>query len=271
MAVIERIADGLRIPGHMLGLADRTWERPSASHEGSPSAVGPAPASRSAGGDLDDILAIAAGSRVTPNVLRSLQVSIEDYWMRDDQHGGETLRPAVIGQLRYVTGVMRDTVDPNYRHRLHAIAAELARLAGWTYFDARQYSAAQGYFSESLRFAREIDDRTFIANVLACLSLQATYQDKPQDAITLARAAQDNARLAAGTPRVLAMLSMREAFGHASAHDREAAIARSPRHIDTSSASLTEMTTWLGSVFRPHQAHRGHRHRPWPAGRSRSC
>jgi hypothetical protein len=26
MSVIERIADGLRIPGHMLGLAARDWE-----------------------------------------------------------------------------------------------------------------------------------------------------------------------------------------------------------------------------------------------------
>ena len=30
MDVIERIADGLRIPGHMLGLARRGWETPQA-------------------------------------------------------------------------------------------------------------------------------------------------------------------------------------------------------------------------------------------------
>ncbi len=28
IAVVERIADGLRIPGHMLGLAGRDWEQP---------------------------------------------------------------------------------------------------------------------------------------------------------------------------------------------------------------------------------------------------
>ncbi|MCO6740605.1 helix-turn-helix domain-containing protein, partial [Streptomyces sp. CHA15] len=28
MDVVERIADGLRIPGHMLGLARRSWETP---------------------------------------------------------------------------------------------------------------------------------------------------------------------------------------------------------------------------------------------------
>ncbi|MFJ9842034.1 hypothetical protein ACIRYZ_16460 [Kitasatospora sp. NPDC101155] len=240
MAVIERISDGLRIPGHMLGLADRSWERAAIPARRQPTVVvQPAPeglpVAVKLGSDLDEILAIAAGTRVTPTVLRSLQASIEDYWRRDDEHGGEALRPAVIGQLKYVKGILRDTADPNFRRSLHGIAAELARLTGWTYFDARQYSTARGYFTESLRLAREIDDRPFIANVLACLSLQATYQDKAQDAITLARAAQDSARLDGGTPRLMAMLSMREAFGHASAHDREAtheAIGEAQQHFE---------------------------------------
>ncbi|MCX4747757.1 hypothetical protein OG455_19930 [Kitasatospora sp. NBC_01287] len=229
MTVIERIADGLRIPGHLLGLTSRAWEcaeiraYPQTSMTISRLVKSTAKAGETAlpSSELDDILAIAAGARVTPTVLRSLQASIEDYWRRDDEHGGEALRPAVIGQLRYVTGILRDTAEPNYRRSLHGIAAELARLTGWTYFDARQYSTARTYFTESLRLAREIDDRPFIANVLACLSLQATYQDKARDAVTLARAAQDSARLDGGTPRLMAMLSMREAFGHASANSRE--------------------------------------------------
>ncbi|MBF9068331.1 hypothetical protein [Streptacidiphilus fuscans] len=230
MTVIERIADGLRIPGHMVGLTPRDWEQPTpsrATESSTPTTVvaatvvaatDPTPPSR----ELDDILAIAAGTRATPAVLRSLQSSIEDYWRRDDEHGGEALRPAVLGQLGYVLEILRDATDPNFRRSLHGIAAELARLAGWTYFDARQYSAARGYFTDALRLAREINDRPFIANVLSCLSLQATYEDKDQDAITLAQAAQDSARLYGGTPRLMAMLSMREAFGHASARDQAA-------------------------------------------------
>ncbi|MFJ9609281.1 hypothetical protein ACIRS1_23385 [Kitasatospora sp. NPDC101176] len=226
MNVVERIADGLRIPGHMVGLAPRAWERREAAVHPVPlagqSATPPAD-SVLPGRELDDILAIAASARVTPTVLRSLQASIEDYWRRDDEHGGEALRPAVMGQLRYVLSVLRDTADPNHQRSLRGIAAELARLTGWTYFDACQYSTARSYFTEALRLAREIDDRPFIANVLSCLSLQATYEDKTREAIILARAAQDSARLDGGTPRLMAMLSMREAFGHASAHDQEAA------------------------------------------------
>ncbi|MFF7155289.1 hypothetical protein [Streptomyces sp. NPDC008139] len=226
MNVIERIADGLRVPGHMLGLAPRDWEERT-----------PAPAPPVRGfaeetpgvsflpgqpEDLDGILAIAAATKVTPSTLRSLQTSIEDYWRRDDEHGGEALRPAVIAQLRYVMGLLADSTDPNYRRSLHGIAAELARLAGWTLFDARQYSTARAYFTQSLRLARAIDDRAFVANVLACLSLQATYQDRAEEAVTLARTAQDVARHDGGTPRLMAMLYVREAFGHASARDRPA-------------------------------------------------
>ncbi|WP_329137345.1 hypothetical protein [Streptomyces sp. NBC_01476] len=217
MSVIERVADGLRIPGHMLGLATRAWEQPTPRpHRPKPTAVQdtsrslPEPAE-----NLDSILAIAAGTKVTPSTLRSLQTSIEDYWRRDDQHGGEALRPAVIGQLRYVMGILANSTDPNHRRSLHGIAAELARLTGWTFFDARQYSTARAYFTQSLRLARAIDDHPFVANVLACLSLQATYQDRAGEAVTLARTAQDVARYGGGTPRLMAMLSIREAFGHA--------------------------------------------------------
>ncbi len=62
-----------------------------------------------------------------------------------------------------------------------------------------------------------------MANVLACMSLQATYQNKPGDALALVTAAQDQARAAVGTtPRVLAMLAMREAFAHATLGNRDA-------------------------------------------------
>ncbi|WP_329177871.1 hypothetical protein [Streptomyces sp. NBC_01477] len=241
MSVIERVADGLRVPGHMLGLASRDWEgRASASNPPErrsvqvapgPSSIPPEPE------DLDSILAIAAATKVTPSTLRSLQTSIEDYWRRDDEHGGEALRPAVIGQLRYVMGLLADSTDPNYRRSLHGIAAELARLAGWTLFDARQYSTARAYFTQSLRLARAIDDRAFVANVLACLSLQATYQDRAEEAVTLARTAQDVARHEGGTPRLMAMLHVREAFGHASARDRTA-----------THAAITEAQLQFGQV-----------------------
>ncbi|QKW51049.1 hypothetical protein [Streptomyces buecherae] len=223
MSVIERVADGLRIPGAMLGLARREWETPPALQVRDVAQLAPAPVdhgrpdpvSTVPGVDLDSILAVAAGPRLSPSTVRALHSSIEDYWRRDDEHGGEALRPAVVGQLRYVVQMIKESREGEFRRSLYGIAAELARLTGWTYFDARQYSQARVYFTEALQLAKANDDHQFVANVLSCMSLQATYEDRAADAVALSTAAQDSARRLGGTPRVMAMLSMREAFAHA--------------------------------------------------------
>ncbi|MFI8401802.1 hypothetical protein ACIGG5_16395 [Streptomyces sp. NPDC085463] len=225
MDVIERISDGLRIPGHMLGLARRTWETPQnlTVTPREPAEATPPMDVGLPGTDVDSILALAAERDLSPSTLNALHSSITDYWRRDDEHGGETLRPAVVGQLRYVVGLLKEERSSPMRDGLHGIAAELARLTGWTYFDARQYHQARTYFTEALGLAKAVDDHRFMANVLACMSLQATYQDKPGDALALVAAAQDQARAAVGTtPRVLSMLAMREAFAHATLGNRSA-------------------------------------------------
>ncbi|MEV0441044.1 hypothetical protein AB0I84_12710 [Streptomyces spectabilis] len=241
MDVIERISDGLRIPGHMLGLARRSWETPQALdvvergsvQEQEPTQQAPAALP---GPDVDSILALAARTSLSAATLEAFRSSIEDYWRRDDQHGGEALRPAIVGQLRYVVGLLKESRPPSIQNGLYGVAAELARLTGWTYFDARQYNQARAYFTEALQLAKEIDDRQFMANVLACMSLQATYQDKPADSWAFVSAAQDQARSALGTtPRVLAMLSMREAFAHATLGNRDSthrAIGDAHRHFE---------------------------------------
>ncbi|SMF67766.1 hypothetical protein [Streptomyces sp. Amel2xC10] len=241
MDVIERIADGLRIPGHMLGLARRAWETPQAlvvTEREIPQEPEPAPQTPAAlpGPDVDGILALAARTSLSAATLEAFRSSIEDYWRRDDQHGGEALRPAVVGQLRHVVGLLKENRPPSIQHGLYGIAAELARLTGWTYFDARQYNQARVYFTEALQLAKETDDRQFMANVLACMSLQGTYQDKPADSLAFATAAQDQARSAVDTtPRVLSMLSMREAFAHATLGNRDSthrAIGEAHRHFE---------------------------------------
>ncbi|KOX00533.1 NsdA [Streptomyces sp. NRRL B-1140] len=227
MDVVERISDGLRIPGDMLGLARRAWETPQVlavdEREAPqvPEQEQQAPASLP-GPDVDGILALATRTSLNKATLEAFRSSIEDYWRRDDQHGGEALRPAIVGQLRHVVGLLKESRPPSIQNGLYGIAAELARLTGWTYFDARQYSQARAYFTEALQLAKEIDDRQFMANVLACMSLQATYQDKPADSLALVTAAQDQARSALGsTPRVMSMLAMREAFAHATLGNRD--------------------------------------------------
>ena len=268
--LIERIADGFDIPDDaraVLGLASKarssTGYEPAGEHESS--AVQPAHmppghidtgrtdgASRLHSPDLDNVLALGTTSRLSPATLNALESSITDFWQRDDQYGGEALRPAVTAQLRHVLDILGGCRDESQRRRLYAIAAELSRLTGWMLFDAQQFSTGRTYFEEALRLAREINDRPFIANVLASMSLQATYEDKPTDALALVRAAQDVSR-SGSTPRVKSMLAMREAFAHATLGDQadcHSAIAGAQRSFEVIDASDDdpEWVTYFGET-----------------------
>lgn len=258
--VIERVADGLRIPGAMLGLAHRPWEiPPSATTAQSPPRRSTSRAVPDADADaeqhsgeaeprqeLDELLTLADG-RVTRSTLLALRSSVEDYWRRDDEHGGASMRPAVVGHLRYVTQMM-DSVPGSLRGDLQSLAAELARLAGWAYFDARQYSTARSHFTQALRLSHGQDDHLFMANVLSCLSLQATYDGQLSDAVALACKAQDAARTAGGQPLVMSMLHMREAFAHATLRDAASchrAIGRSRDAYEEARGREGEAPSWV--------------------------
>src|SRR3989442_9097286 len=77
--VIERVADGLRIPGAMLGLAHRPWQIPprvSAAAPGPEATEEPQTPSleqRETAGALDDILSLVGDERVTHSTLVAIE------------------------------------------------------------------------------------------------------------------------------------------------------------------------------------------------------
>jgi hypothetical protein len=245
--VIERVADGLRIPGAMLGLAQRPWELPrSAVARASQPATAPAPPPPRRDSDPADLLHRVETEQITRSTLAAMQSSIEGYWRQDDQHGGAALRPALVGQLRYTQQLITGAREGALRRDLVAVAAELARLAGWAYFDARQYSTARGYFRQALQLAQSITDPQFVANVLSCMSLQATYEGDAREAASLAAAAQDTARGTAVPDLVMAMLCMREAFAQATLRDHSEchrAISKANTHFER--ADPTSAPAWV--------------------------
>lgn len=249
--VIERVADGLRIPGAMLGLAHRPWEIPAPprTDERLPEplpAVPSEPQGTEPAEELDDLLALVDG-RATRSTVTALRSSVQDYWRRDNTHGGATLRPAVVGHLRYV-GRLLDSAGGGLRHDLQGVAAELARLSGWAYFDARQYSTARTYFAQALKLSHAQGDSLFMANVLSCMSLLATYDGNPNDAVALACRAQDAARAAGEQPLVMSMLYLREAFAHATLRDAQAchqAVNRSRDQYERSRGYEAEAPPWV--------------------------
>lgn len=185
--------------------------------------------------------------RASRSTLTALRSSVQDYWRRDNAHGGATLRPAVVGHLRYV-GRLLDTAEAGLRHDLQGVAAELARLSGWAYFDARQYSTDRTYFTQALKLSHTQGDSLFMANVLSCMSLLATYDGNPSDAVALACRAQDSARAAGEQPLGMSMLHLREAFAHAALRDAQAchqAVDRSRAQYERSRGHEAEAPDWV--------------------------
>ncbi|MEU1800099.1 hypothetical protein [Streptomyces sp. NPDC019937] len=87
-----------------------------------------------------------------------------------------------------------------------------------------------------------------MANVLSCMSLQATYDGNPLDAVALACRAQDAVRAVGDQPLVMSMLHMREAFGHAALDDAAAcheAIGRSRAAYELARGCEDEAPSWV--------------------------
>src|SRR5262249_14498328 len=152
---------------------------------------------------------------VTARTVGHLEVCIANYWRLDDEMGGRILRRAVAAQFDEAARLLASTTAQGpVRTKLVGATTELARLAGWMLFDGRHFGMADRYYRKAVTIAEEGADPTVRANVLASMSLRATYDDNPAEAVDLAQVAEDVARPTA-TPRVGALLAMRSAFAFA--------------------------------------------------------
>ncbi|TFE24651.1 hypothetical protein E0F15_21120 [Frankia sp. B2] len=113
----------------------------------------------------------------------------------DNTLGGQAVRGLVTEQLRLVIRLLRDSrYCEADGQQLHGLAAELARLAGWTSYDAGDHGAAQRYYLIALRSAHEGDAAGIGANILRCMAHQARSLGDPASAIDLLRSAKAGAR-----------------------------------------------------------------------------
>ncbi|MBV8994055.1 MAG: hypothetical protein JO287_10245 [Pseudonocardiales bacterium] len=118
-------------------------------------------------------------------------------------------------QCRYPEMIARDVMSA---------AADAAQLLGWSAYDAGRHGAAQRYFVQGLRLAREAHDRLMGGQILSNLSHQANYLGNFSEAIQFARAAQAaTARETSATVR--AMFLAMEARSLASIGDSQACAA----------------------------------------------
>ncbi|SBT67279.1 hypothetical protein GA0070622_4347 [Micromonospora sediminicola] len=252
---ISLIADAMRIPGHMLGLAPRDWEASQAMAQDARgetvnrrdflrvSAVG-------AGTLLGavDVADLSSGRRLgeeLPKVLARRTARLRR--LDDVLGGGDTVRLYLSEYEMTKKLVAGGTYTETVQQRLLAILAEQAQQAGWAAFDAGNLDLSKRLYGESHGIANQAQAPHLAGNALAFLAYQTVGGD-PREAVAIAEASC----AAAGDDSpatVTALLHERRAWAHAvvgNARETDAALATARAALARRNA--TEEPDWSAWV-----------------------
>ncbi|WP_405615957.1 helix-turn-helix domain-containing protein [Streptomyces sp. NBC_00076] len=177
---ITRIADALRIPGHMLGLAPRTWEAPDEDgDELQRREFFKASAGAGLAASLPDLTRPQAGGRIGrgfPERLRKRTARLRH--LDDILGGGDTYR-VYVGEYQATKALIRDASYTEETGRgLMSVLAEQAQQAGWAAFDAGRHADTTGLYEASHRAAVDARDPALAGNALAFLAYQTVSGDQ---------------------------------------------------------------------------------------------
>jgi len=165
-----------------------------------------------------ELAAVLRGGHATIGFVERMEEGLPRLRFLEATRGGLHARKLIDAELGMVVDVLeRSSYTATVGTRLYSLAAELGRMAGWASFDAGLHAAAQRYWVAALHAAHAAADRVLGANILKSMSLQCYDFARPQEALALARCAFAGARGA--SPRVAAMLALREARAHAAIGD----------------------------------------------------
>ncbi|MEU1172728.1 tetratricopeptide repeat protein [Streptomyces microflavus] len=166
-------------------------------------------------------ISLPAQRRVGESEVDAVEQAVRRIRVLDDRHGADGLyrqaaRPlkAAYELLDAGTTTRRATAD-----RLHAGAGELAISVGWLAHDSGRFDDARSHYAEALATARLAGDAGLEAHAFCNTSFLARDSGRPREAVRAAEAGQRAARTL-GSPRLLALLALREAGGRAGLGDR---------------------------------------------------
>ncbi|GAA1772565.1 helix-turn-helix transcriptional regulator [Nonomuraea bangladeshensis] len=177
---------------------------------------------------------VAGGVRVGWSDVQRLHEAHQAFTQMDHQFGAGLVRPAV-------TDFMNSTLAPLLRGRyseevgqgLMSAAARMSRTAGWMAFDLGAHGQAQQHLGQALKLAKQADDDLTSAWVLATLAHQACDLDHGRWAVRLASAAVEAGERGHASPRVMALLHIRQARAFAVAADTEQPDSYARRQVTT--------------------------------------
>ncbi|MGW6274675.1 helix-turn-helix domain-containing protein [Streptomyces sp. NPDC055060] len=229
---IVRISDALRIPGRLLGLADRPWEH--AQPTGGESLH--RRRFLQAAGLAATLPATASPShaRIGEQTLTRLRERTARLRRLDDVLGGGDTYRVYTAEYQATKMLLR---EGNYGQAtgrgLLALLAEQAQQAGWAAFDGGRAADATSLYEASRTAALDAGDTALVGNALAFLAYQRLGGDRRAGAQIAGRATET---INAGTPAgVRALLHERRAWACAVTGvpvDVERSLAAAHRALD---------------------------------------
>lgn len=225
-AKVVEIADALRIPGDMVGLAPRPWETdgalPAHMH------------SRENGSNVRRRTVLTAGTSaglaaalpalhsppaapptITSGYVDQLRARTARLRRLDDILGGGDTYRVYLSEYQRTKRLLRTSrTTSDSRRGLLCLISEQAQQAGWAAFDGGQPKEAATLYEESMAAAREVGDGDLFGNALAFLAYQTAERDQGAEI-----AARGCASISSHTPAgVRALLYERLAWACATAN-----------------------------------------------------
>ncbi|MGW4030480.1 tetratricopeptide repeat protein [Streptomyces sp. NPDC004838] len=164
---------------------------------------------------------VPARRRVGENEVAAVEEAVRRIRLLDDRHGADGLYRLAAQPLRAAYALLDSGVTAHRAtsERLHSGAGELAISVGWLAHDSGRVQDARSHYAEALATARVSGDPALEAHAFSNASFLARDTGRHREAVRAAQAAQRAAR-DLGSPRQLALLSLREAGGWAGLGDR---------------------------------------------------
>ncbi|MBT2488124.1 hypothetical protein J7E96_06200 [Streptomyces sp. ISL-96] len=159
--------------------------------------------------------------RVGEAEVSAVEDAVRQIRLLDDRHGADGLYKRAAQPLRTAYALLdaSTTSRRSMADRLHTGAGELALSVGWLAHDSGRFDDARSHYAEALATARVASDPALEAHAFSNSAFLARDTGRPREAVRAAQAGQRAARQLA-SPRLLSLLTLREAGGWAGLGDR---------------------------------------------------
>lgn len=186
-----------------------------------------------------------APGRVGEHEVAEIERGIEDLRLLDQRNGGDRLGSFAKRLVTDTEHLLRGRFGPAMAMRLQGVLGEASVLAGWLAQDAGDTDRATRFYSDVMAAAHLANDPLLAAHACANLAHLTSKGEQPARAVQCAQAGQRAAVEGRGGPRLRALLSAREATGHAEMGDVAAATASAQRALKAFDSNQGHDPAWV--------------------------